>query len=91
MNGTVNGCRVRVTLVPTGSGWAFAMNPARMRHAGIAIGCEVTAELAPECPQRGDLADDPASIAGLRDAVLLHSPAAEEPSPQENVPPALAG
>ena len=55
---TVNGCRVRVTAVPSGSGWAFTMNPARMRHAGIALGSQVTAELAPEGPQRGDLADD---------------------------------
>jgi Bacteriocin-protection, YdeI or OmpD-Associated/Domain of unknown function (DUF1905) len=58
VNGTVNGCRVRVTLVPADSRWAFTMNPTRMRHAGITIGSEVTAELAPEGPQRGDLADD---------------------------------
>jgi Bacteriocin-protection, YdeI or OmpD-Associated/Domain of unknown function (DUF1905) len=58
VNGTVNGCRVRVTLVPADSGWAFTMNPERMRHAGIAIGSQVTAELPPEGPQRRDLADD---------------------------------
>ncbi len=29
-----------------------------MRHAGIAIGSELTVELAPEGPQRGDLAGD---------------------------------
>jgi Bacteriocin-protection, YdeI or OmpD-Associated/Domain of unknown function (DUF1905) len=69
VTGTVNGCRVRVTLVPAGRGWAFTMNPARMRHAGIAIGSHVTAELAPEGPQRGDLADDLA-------AALEASPAA---------------
>ena len=58
VNGTVNGCRVRVTIAPGDSGWAFTMNPTRMRHADIAIGSEATAELAPEGPQRGDLADD---------------------------------
>jgi uncharacterized protein YdeI (YjbR/CyaY-like superfamily) len=35
----------------------FTMNPARMRHA-VAIGSEMTAELAPEGPQRSDLAND---------------------------------
>jgi hypothetical protein len=58
VNGTVNGCRVRVTIAPDDSGWAFTLNPSRMRGTGIAAGCDVIVELAPEGPQRGDLADD---------------------------------
>ncbi len=58
VNGTVNGCRVRVTIAPGDSGWEFTLNPARMRNTGIAVGSDVTVELAPEGPQRGDLADD---------------------------------
>jgi len=58
VNGTVNECRVRVTIAPSSSGWAFTLNPARMRGIGIAAGSDVTVELAPEGPQRGDLAED---------------------------------
>jgi len=58
VSGTVNGCRVRVTLAPGDSGWAFTLNPGRMRHTGIEDGSEATVELAPEGPQRADLADD---------------------------------
>jgi Bacteriocin-protection, YdeI or OmpD-Associated/Domain of unknown function (DUF1905) len=65
VSGSVNGCRVRVTLEPGEGGWGFTLNPARMRHAGIAVGAEVPVELAPEGPQRGDLAED---IAAALDA-----------------------
>jgi len=65
VSGTVNGCRVRVTLEPGDSGWGFMMNPTRMRHAGIAVGAQVPVELSPEGPQRGDLAED---IAAALDA-----------------------
>src|SRR5262249_56682588 len=58
VSGTVNGCRVRVTLEPGDSGWEFTMNPTRMQHAGIAVGSQVPVELSPEGPQRGDLAED---------------------------------
>jgi hypothetical protein len=58
VNGTVNGCRVRVTIAPGDSGWAFTLNPSRMDGLGIAVGSEVLVELAPEGPQRSDLADD---------------------------------
>ena len=58
VSGTVNGCRARVTIAPGDSGWAFTLNPARMRHTGIAAGAEVIVELAPEGPQRADLAGD---------------------------------
>jgi hypothetical protein len=56
--GTVNGCRVRVTLAPGDGGWAFTLNPSRMHGMGIAVGAEAIVELAPEGPQRDDLADD---------------------------------
>jgi hypothetical protein len=69
VSGTVNGCRVRATLEHGDSGWAFTMNPARMQHAGIAIGARVPVELSPEGPQRADLAEDVA-------AALAANPAA---------------
>ena len=58
VNGTVNGCRVRVTIAPGDGGWAFPLSPSRMRDTGFTVGSEVMCELAPEGPQRGDLADD---------------------------------
>jgi Bacteriocin-protection, YdeI or OmpD-Associated/Domain of unknown function (DUF1905) len=69
VNGTVNGCRVRVTLAPGESGWAFTLNPGRMDGLGIAVGSEVRVKLAPEGPQRADLAEDIA-------AALAANPAA---------------
>jgi hypothetical protein len=69
VSGTVNGCRVRVTLEPGENGWAFSVNERRMLGLGLAIGSEAAVELAPEGPQRGDLADDVA-------AALAASPAA---------------
>jgi uncharacterized protein YdeI (YjbR/CyaY-like superfamily) len=47
-----------VTLAPGDSGWAFTLSPARMRDLGIVAGDEVIVELAPEGPQRADLAAD---------------------------------
>ena len=58
VSGTINGCRVRARLVPSGSGWVLSLAPKRLRDMGIAIGDDVAVELAPEGPQRGDLADD---------------------------------
>jgi hypothetical protein len=58
VNGTVNGCRVRVTLAPGESGWGFTLNPSRMRGTGVSVGSDAVVELAPEGPQRGDLAED---------------------------------
>ncbi|MGB6457012.1 MAG: YdeI/OmpD-associated family protein [Streptosporangiaceae bacterium] len=69
VNGTVNGCRVRVTIAPGDSGWAFTLNPSRMQGLGIGAGSEVIVELAPEGPQPRDLADDIS-------AALAASPAA---------------
>ena len=56
--GTINGRFVRGTIAPDGSGWAFTVTPMWMRDAGVAAGDDVVVELAPEGPQRGDLADD---------------------------------
>ncbi len=58
VNGTVAGRRVRVTLSPGGSGWAFTLSPTRTRDLGVVAGDEVVVELAPEGPQRADLAED---------------------------------
>jgi hypothetical protein len=67
--GTVNGCRVRVTIAPGDSGWELTFNPTRMRAMGIEAGSDVIVGLAPEGPQRGDLAEDIS-------AALAASPAA---------------
>jgi len=67
--GTINGRLVRGTVAPDGSGWAFTVTPMWMRDAGVAAGDDVVVELAPEGPQRGDLADDIA-------AALAANPAA---------------
>ena len=55
--------------VQAGRGWALTLAPKRLIGMGIAIGDEVSVELAPEGPQRGDLADDIA-------AALAANPAA---------------
>jgi len=65
VNGMVDGTRVRVTLTPGGGGWAFTLSPSRVVGLRIAAGDEVSVELTPEGPQRGDLADD---IAAALDA-----------------------
>jgi len=69
VGGTVGECRIRARLVPAGRGWMLTLAPKRLISMGIAIGDEVSVELAPEGPQRGDLADDIA-------AALAASPAA---------------
>ncbi|HEX6519125.1 MAG TPA: YdeI/OmpD-associated family protein [Streptosporangiaceae bacterium] len=69
VSGTINGCRIRARLVPADSGWVLSLVPKRLRDMGLAIGDDVAVELAPEGPQRGDLADDLA-------AALAASPAA---------------
>jgi hypothetical protein len=61
VNGTVGGCRVRVTLSPSAGGWAFTLSPSRVLDLGLAPGQEVAVELAPEGPQRADLAEDTAA------------------------------
>ena len=72
VNGTVNDCRVRVTIASGAGGWAFTLSPSRMRGMGLTAGSEVLVELAPEGPQRGDLADDIAeALAASPDAAAF--------------------
>jgi len=58
VGGTINGRQVRGRLSPTDSGWMLTVTPMWLRDTGVTIGDEVTVELAPEGPQRGDLAED---------------------------------
>ena len=58
MGGTINGRQVRGTIAPGGSGWTLTLTPMWMRDAAVTAGGDVTIELAPEGPLRGDLADD---------------------------------
>jgi hypothetical protein len=58
VGGTIDGQQVRGRLQPGGSGWVLTLGPRWQRDMGYAIGDDVAAELAPEGPQRGDLADD---------------------------------
>jgi hypothetical protein len=58
VGGTVNGKRIRGTIIPGGDGWILPLTPMWARDATIAAGDEVAAELVPEGPQRGELADD---------------------------------
>ncbi len=57
-NRTLNGRKVRGTIAPGGRGWVFTVTPMWMCHTGVMVGDDVTVELAPEGPQRDDLADD---------------------------------
>jgi uncharacterized protein YdeI (YjbR/CyaY-like superfamily) len=45
-------------ITPDGSGWVFTVTPMWLRDAGVATGTDVLVELAPEGPQRRDLAAD---------------------------------
>jgi hypothetical protein len=65
VGGTIDGRRFRGRLSPLAGRWVLTV---RLRD-GVAIGDEVAVELAPEGPQRGDLADDIA-------AALAANPAA---------------
>jgi hypothetical protein len=58
VNGTVAGVRVRVTVTKDAAGWSFTLGPCRL--VGVPPGDEVEVEvvIAPEGPQRGDLAPD---------------------------------
>ena len=58
VSGTIGDCRIRTRLVPAGHRWVLPLTSKRLASMGIAIGEDVTVELAPEGPQRGDLADD---------------------------------
>jgi Bacteriocin-protection, YdeI or OmpD-Associated/Domain of unknown function (DUF1905) len=58
VGGTIDGRRIRGTVAPDGSRWAFIVSPMWLRDSGVAAGDDVVVELAPEGPQRADLADD---------------------------------
>jgi Bacteriocin-protection, YdeI or OmpD-Associated/Domain of unknown function (DUF1905) len=69
--GTIEGRHVRGTISPGGGGWVFTLSPMWIRDAGVAVGQEVSVELAPEGPQRVDLTADIA-------VALAANPAAAE-------------
>jgi hypothetical protein len=56
--GTVNGMGVRASIEPLDGGYGILLGPAWRRDCGIAAGDEVDVALAPEGPQREDLAPD---------------------------------
>ena len=58
VGGTINGRPIRGTIAPDCDGWAFTVTPMWMRDARVLAGDDVVVELAPEGPQRSDLADD---------------------------------
>lgn len=59
--GTVNGIRVRAVIQAVGDGFGFTLGHKSLSAQGVAVGDEVTVEIAPEGPQRDDLADDVAA------------------------------
>ncbi|MDT7798419.1 MAG: hypothetical protein QOI78_1852 [Actinomycetota bacterium] len=58
VGGTIGDRRVRGRLAPRDGGWELAVTPLWLRDTATAVGDEVTVVLAPEGPQRGDLAED---------------------------------
>lgn len=58
VGGTVNSTRVRGVVEPAGDGYGFTIGPAWLRDCGLAVGETVTVDIAPEGPQRDDLAED---------------------------------
>jgi len=58
VGGTINGRKVRGTITRRDRGWVFILTLMWMCDTGTAVGEDVTVELAPEGPQRGDLAPD---------------------------------
>ena len=59
--GTVNGVGVRAVIEPVGDGFGFTLGPTSPATFGLNDGDEVTVEIAPEGPQRDDLAEDVAA------------------------------
>ena len=58
VHGTVNGMGVRAVIESAGDGLAIVLGPAWRRACGVAPGDAVAVVLAPEGPQRDDLALD---------------------------------
>jgi hypothetical protein len=62
LTGTVNGSRVRAVIEVSADPRGFILGASWLRDCRtVAVGDTVTVELAPEGPQRGDLADDVAA------------------------------
>lgn len=59
--GTIDGKTVRVAIEQIEGRWAFSLGPAWRRDCGVEPGEEVEVVLAPEGPQRGELAPDVAA------------------------------
>jgi hypothetical protein len=58
VGGRIDGRKVRGTVTPADRGWVFTLPSMWMCDAGVSAGTDVTVELQPEGPQRGDLAED---------------------------------
>ena len=58
VSGSVNGMSVRASVEPLGDGFGIVLGPAWGRDCGVGPGDAVSVVLAPEGPQRVDLADD---------------------------------
>ena len=56
--GSVNGLRVRAVIEPVGDGFGFTLGPKSHSCAALTVGDTVAVDIAPEGPQRADLADD---------------------------------
>lgn len=70
--GTVNGIRVRAVIERGEGGSGFTLGPSSAAAWYLTAGDEVTVELAPEGPQRDDLADDvAAALAANPDAAAF--------------------
>ena len=69
VGGTIDGRKIRGTVTSADGGWVFTLPSMWMCDAEVSAGTDVTVELHPEGPQRGDLAEDIA-------AALAANPAA---------------
>ena len=58
VGGTIAGRAVRGSVVRDDKGWGFSLGPAWLRDCAVGPGDHVTVTIAPEGPQRGDLAPD---------------------------------
>jgi Bacteriocin-protection, YdeI or OmpD-Associated len=61
ITGTVAGMGIRGTVVHDGAGWNFTLGPAWLRDCPVRFGVDVEVVVAPEGPQRADLAPDVAA------------------------------
>jgi hypothetical protein len=73
VGGTVNGSQVRGTITPGGPGWVLTVTPMWMRDASVTAGQDAIVELAPEGPQRDDLAGDVREALEASPAAAAHS------------------